>query len=158
MKIFGEALKTQLNTHLKTLYKGVDINNWDNIPFLEKRSIKNNIIEFKNNKMKNSVNYRWYNRKTCRFFQSNSVLFKEIAFVYSFFKKNGFESPNLKASLRGTDFSLLKNREFWIFKPHHYEINFSPFHINRDTIHIYVEQLNKLKPKHFHDYLSSFYL
>ena len=36
----------------------------------------------------------------------------------------------------------LKENNYWIYNPHHYEINFSPFHINEFTVEKYVEKLN----------------
>ena len=79
-----------------------------------------------------------------------------MAFVYNYFESHGYKTPNLKASFRGADFSDLNEHEYWKYNPHHYEINFSPFHINRFTVKRYVDKLNELRILYFHGYPSSF--
>ena len=79
-----------------------------------------------------------------------------MAFLYSFFLKSGYKPPNLKVSFRGADFSKLNDNDYWINNPHHYEINFSPFHLSELTVKSYVKKLNELKPKFLHGYPSAF--
>lgn len=154
-----ETLKYAIKnfTFYKEFYKKININDWNNIPLLSKEIIQENISEFNLKKSKKIyVTTGGVTGKPAKFFQSNNVWFKEMAFVYSYFRSYGYEPPNLKASFRGADFSDLKCDEYWKFNPHHYEINFSPFHLNVYTVEKYVEKLNELKPKYFHGYPSAF--
>lgn len=141
----------------KNLYKEININNWGSIPLLDKKTIQTHIDDFAYSKLKKLyVTTGGISGKSAKFYQSNNVWFKEMAFVYNFFKQHGYKPPNLKVSFRGADFSDLKKNEFWIYNSHHYEINFSPFHINNTTVKKYVEKLNELKANFFHGYPSAF--
>ncbi|MDB0069462.1 hypothetical protein N9F15_03485 [Flavobacteriaceae bacterium] len=153
----NETLKYAINnfTFYKKLYKNIDINYWQNIPLLDKETIQKNISEFELKKNKLYVTTGGVTGRPAKFYQSNNVWYKEMAFVYSYFEFHGYKPPNLKASFRGADFSSLKENNYWIYNPHHYEINFSPFHINEFTVEKYVEKLNELTPSFFHAYPSA---
>ena len=155
----NDTVKYAVNnfTFYKNIYKNIDINNWNNIPLLDKKLIQNHLKEFEDIKLKKIfVTTGGVTGKPARFYQSNNVWYKEMAFLYAFFNKFGYKTPNIKASFRGGDFSKLSPNKFWLFNPHHYEINFSPFHLSEKTINKYVEKLNELQPEFFHGYPSSF--
>ena len=90
-----------------------------------------------------------------KFLQSRNLWGKEVAFFMNFFSAYGYKSTMIKGSFRGGDFSTLPQDTFWIFNPVNNEINFSPTHINQDTIIRYVEILNKRKPLYLHGFPSS---
>ena len=90
-----------------------------------------------------------------KFLQSKNMWAKEVAFFMNFFLEYGYKPSLLKGSFRGGDFSSLPDDKFWIFNPANNEINFSPTHINKNTIKIYVETLNKMKPLYLHGFPSS---
>lgn len=141
----------------KNLYEKINIDNWDSIPLLDKKTVQSHLHEFENSKLRKFyVTTGGVTGKPAKFFQSNNVWYKEMAFLYSFFNVHGYKPPSLKVSFRGADFSKLNKNEFWIYNPSHYEINFSPFHINHSTINIYVDKLNELKSDFFHGYPSAF--
>lgn len=138
-------------------YHSIDISIWENIPLLEKKDLQLNLQEFAEKKIpKFYVTTGGITGKPAKFYQSNNVWFKELAFVYDYFERHGY-TPNLvKASFRGGDFSNLKKDVFWKFNPNYNEIHFSPFHLNEKNITTYVEKLNSVKPYFFHGYPSAF--
>ena len=155
----NDTVKYAVNnfTFYKNLYKNIDINDWNNIPLLNKSLIQKHLKEFESTYIKKLyVTTGGVTGKPAKFFQSNNVWYKEMAYAYSFFNQFGYKPPSLKASFRGADFSSLKKNEYWLINPHHYEINFSPFHISDITIVEYVDKLNDLKPDFFHGYPSIF--
>ncbi len=154
-----ETLKYAINNSCfyKEFYKNINIDDWSNIPLLDKETIQSKLSDFENNKVnKMYVTTGGVTGKPAKFYQSNNVWYKEMAFVYEFFKISGYKPPMIKASFRGGDFSKLKHCEYWINNPHHFEINFSPFHINSKTIDLYIKKLNQLKPLYYHGYPSAF--
>lgn len=128
---------------------------WETIPTLEKWETQEHLYQFeKHNSKKFYVTTGGVSGKPAKFYQSKNVWFKELAFVNSFFKKYGYSPSKLKLSLRGGDFKNLKTNTYWKTNPITNEIHFSPFHLNENTVKIYVKEINKLKPLFFHSYPS----
>ena len=137
------------------LYKNKNLENWEDVPLIEKSLIQNALSDFeKTNVPKFYVTTGGVTGKPAKFFQSNNVWFKELAFVNHFFGKFGYRPMDLKLSLRGGDFNNLRKDEFWMYNPINNEIHFSPFHLTNDTVKLYVNQINKKKPRYFHSYPS----
>ena len=80
---------------------------------------------------------------------------KELAYVHYYWGKYGYTPKHLKASFRGGEFSDLPNNKYWKENPINNEIHFSPFHLNKNTVNLYVKKLNDVKPLFFHGYPSS---
>lgn len=141
----------------KNLYRNIKIEKWEDIPLIEKSQIQSSLSEFeKVNIPKFYVTTGGVTGKPAKFYQSNNVWFKELAYVYNYFEKHGYKPNLVKASFRGGDFSALKKDIYWKSNPNYNEIHFSPFHLNIENISIYVEKLNTEKPAFFHGYPSSF--
>lgn len=141
----------------KTLYKNINIDDWENIPLIDKHTIQPALKEFERfDVSKLYVTTGGVTGKPAKFYQSNNVWFKELAYVYDYFSLFGYTPNSLKASFRGGDFSKLKKGCFWLYNPNYNEVHFSPFHLNKDSISEYVLKMNKLKPKYFHGYPSAF--
>jgi phenylacetate-CoA ligase len=139
----------------RNYYDGKNIDSWDEIPFIEKSQLKNGLDEFeKSSSKKFYVSTGGVTGEPSKFYQSNNVWYKELAFVHGFFGLYGYDHSMLKLSLRGGDFSNLKRNTFWLFNPIRNEIQFSPFHLNENTVKVYVQQINKVKPLFFHSYPS----
>jgi phenylacetate-CoA ligase len=141
----------------KDFYYGLDTENFENLPLLTKDRIQKSLGEFdKNNSSKFYVTTGGVTGKPGKFYQSNNIWFKELAFVYNYFEGFGYNPTKIKASFRGGDFSDLKKNRYWLYNPNYNEFHFSPFHLNQKTVECYVSKLNKLKPKYFHGYPSVF--
>jgi phenylacetate-CoA ligase len=139
------------------LYKSINIEIWNEIPFIDKTDTNKYLKDFeKHQGSKFFVTTGGVTGKPAKFYQSSNVWFKELAFVYDYFEKFGYSPRMKKASFRGGDFSSLKNNEFWINNPNYNEIHFSPFQLNNKTVGKYVNKLNEIKPKYFHGYPSIF--
>lgn len=138
-------------------YKGISIDNFENLPFLSKEKIQESLGEFSvNDVRKFYVTTGGVTGRPAKFYQSNNVWYKELAYVYDYFEKYGYDPSKLKASFRGGDFGNLRNNKFWNYNPIYNEIHFSPFHLNEITVATYVQKLNSLMPKYFHGYPSIF--
>ncbi|HEX2865988.1 MAG TPA: hypothetical protein VHO03_03045 [Ignavibacteriales bacterium] len=93
-----------------------------------------------------------------KFYQSKNVWKKEQAFIVNYYKDFNYSYSDLRATFRGGEFYSLPENVFWKENPINNEINFSPFHINTNTISYYVDKLNELKPKYYHGYPSALML
>ena len=154
-----DSLKYALNNYklYQDLYKSINTEIWDEIPFIDKTNTIEYLKDFeKYQGSKFYVTTGGVTGKPAKFYQSNNVWYKELAFVYDYFEKFGYSPKSKKASFRGGDFSNLKINEFWINNPIYNEIHFSPFHLNSQTVGKYVNKLNEIKPKYFHGYPSIF--
>jgi len=155
METVNYAIKT-FNFY-KKFYNAVNIDNWENIPLLDKHTIQEYLGEFeKHDVSKLHVTTGGVTGKPAKFYQSNNVWYKEMAYVYNYFSLFGYKPNTIKASFRGGDFSNLKKNKYWLYNPNYNEIHFSPFHLNMDSISHYVSKLNKDQPKYFHGYPSAF--
>mgnify|MGYP001189643022 CR=1 FL=1 len=149
----------------KNLYDevGVDISEIKTIedflklPIINKEMVRDNFDMFLSNNEVESfyVTTGGTTGKPMKFFQSNNVWKKELAFVNNLFGKYGYITSKLKASFRGGDFNKLSKNIYWKWNPINKEIHFSPFHINSQVIDRYVMKLNELKPKFIHAYPSA---
>jgi phenylacetate-CoA ligase len=94
-----------------------------------------------------------------KFWQSNNVWDKELAFVNNYFRQFGYTPQKLKATFRSgsTDYNNLKAGTYWRENLINNEVLFSPFHISQKTIERYVNRMNELKPSFIHGYPSAIY-
>ncbi|HEX2960280.1 MAG TPA: hypothetical protein VHO43_00715 [Ignavibacteriales bacterium] len=93
-----------------------------------------------------------------KFYQSKNVWKKEQAFIINYYMGFDYTYSDLRATLRGGEFNELPDNVYWKINPINNEINFSPFHINTNTIKYYVDKLNELKPMYIHGYPSALLL
>lgn len=141
----------------KQFYKNYNLNNFECLPLLNKDVIQKELNKFKKFDCKKFyVTTGGVTGKPATFYQSKNVWNKELAFIYNYFEKFGYKPKMKKASFRGGDFSDLKKNIFWKKNPIYNELHFSPFHMNINTIEVYVEKLNLVKPLYFHGYPSAF--
>ncbi|MCU7495099.1 MAG: phenylacetate--CoA ligase family protein [Ignavibacteria bacterium] len=129
------------------------------LPLLDKQMIRENPEDFM---VRNYPAFRRFYVTTGgtsgiqhTFFQSKNVWKKEQAFIINYYMGFDYNYRDLRATLRGGEFSNLPENVFWKINPINNEINFSPFHINSKTITYYVDKLNELKPMYIHGYPSA---
>lgn len=127
------------------------------LPIIDKEMIKNNFEMFISNRDIKMfyVTTGGTTGKPMKFYQSNNIWKKELAFVENFLTQYSYTTSKLKASFRGGDFHNLKHNVYWKWNPINKEIHFSPYHINANVIDKYVIKLNQLKPRFIHAYPSS---
>ena len=140
-------------------YKFYDIDEYNRIPLLSKEIVKNNfdklLIQPFNKSKSFFVTTGGTSGEQAKFWQSNNIWKKEMAYVHYYWGKHGYTPKHLKASFRGGDFSELPVGIYWKNNPIQNEIHFSPFNLNRNTVNAYIKKLNELKPLFFHGYPSS---
>ena len=124
------------------------------LPILTKEIVRNN---FENLISNTSIKY--YIAKTggttgtpLKLLMDSDSIYKERAFVYSYWSKLGFDYNNSRLiTFRGVD---IKGKVYKI-NPIYNEIILSPFYINNDRIQEYVQVINKFKPNYFTGYPSA---
>lgn len=151
----------------KNLYDSLDISpheirtyeDFAQLPFIDKSVVKQNYNDL--------LAHTYPSKKTffvttggssgspTKFLQSKNVWSKELAYTMHFFKSYGYKPCMLKASLRGGEFGNLKKNIYWKRHPYACEIQFSPFHLNDETVRYYCEELNRKQIKYLQAYPSS---
>jgi phenylacetate-CoA ligase len=79
----------------------------------------------------------------------------EMGFTHRFWKQMGYTPNRRKATFRGVKFPNLPKDVFWQLNPIYNEIQFSPFHMNEDNMHAYVEEFIRYAPEYLHGYPSA---
>ena len=79
--------------------------------------------------------------------------FKENAFLYYFRKKFGYQFKDKLVTFRGIEFG----KQSWRLNPINNETIFSPFILTKQTLDIYRNKINKIKPSYLNGYFSSIY-
>ena len=78
-----------------------------------------------------------------------------MAFMHRLWARVGYTSRCRKATFRGVRLNRRKTGEFWQLNPIYNECQFSPFHLNSETLHAYIEQLSRYRPAFIHGYPSA---
>ncbi len=153
---YYKKLFTELDIHPQDIKSKHD---FQKIPFVDKDIIRENYSDFlvqdfpKKNILK--VTTGGSSGSPMEYMQSKNVWSKELACYMNFFAKHKYSPLDIKASFRGGDFSNLKKGTYWFFNPANNEIFFSPTHLNTNTVKLYVEYLNSIKPRFLYGYPSS---
>lgn len=139
---------------------GIELNKIEDLkqlPFITKEIVKEHFEELINPEHKNTfyVTTGGSTGEPMKFIQSRNLWGKELAFVHSIFSRIGYTPAALKASFRGAQFSKLQKNKYWHYNPIQNEVQFSPFHLNSETIPYYIKEFNKQKPKYIHGYPSA---
>ncbi|MGE5401183.1 MAG: hypothetical protein ACM3S2_12325 [Ignavibacteriales bacterium] len=132
------------------------------LPLIDKSIIRENFEELQAGKVLWSKRFYVTTGGTSgfqhKFYQSNNVWKKELAFIINYLKSFGYDQKNIRASFRGGEFSNLPDRIYWKMSPINNEVSFSPFHINSNTVRLYVEKLNEIRPQFINGYPSALLL
>lgn len=79
----------------------------------------------------------------------------EIAFIHRQWARVGYSPSCRKATFRGVNFRRLRPGVFWQANPVYNELQFSPYHMNEDTLGCYWRQLQRYQPEFLHGYPSA---
>jgi len=137
-----------------------DLNNLRNFPLIDKKIIEQKYDDFISKKIKSNkmfyVSTGGSSGKSFKFYQSNNVWKKELAFHRHYLEERfSYCDRDKIASFRGGDFKDLKENAYWIENPIRNEIHFSPFKLSYKSAKYYVEKLNEVKPSFIFGYYSS---
>lgn len=135
------------------------IHDLQKIPFIDKDIVKNNFDDFLNPNLPSNQSFFVTTGGSSgfqmKYFQSSNIWWKEVSYLMNCMGKLGFNQKIMKASLRGGEFPNINKGEYWKGNPFYNEIHFSPFHLSKDTIKVYVGKFNKSKIKFIHAYPSA---
>jgi phenylacetate-CoA ligase len=90
-----------------------------------------------------------------KFFVDNESQAVETAFMHRQWQRVGYTTHRRKATFRGVTFPQLASGVYWQHNPIYNELQFSPFHMNAETLGRYVEELIKYQPEFLHGYPSA---
>lgn len=79
----------------------------------------------------------------------------EMAFMHRQWARIGYRPSQRKATFRGLEFGHLPRGVFWQLNPVYNELQFSPFHMNENTLHVYWKKLLEYQPRFLHGYPSA---
>jgi len=90
-----------------------------------------------------------------RFFVEDHSQSTETAFVHRVWSRVGYTPRSTKATFRGVSFAGLAPGVYWQSNPIYRELQFSPFHMNEDTLPAYIDRLSAFAPDFLHGYPSA---
>jgi phenylacetate-CoA ligase len=80
---------------------------------------------------------------------------EETAFMHRQWARVGYTPRCRKATFRGVDFPGARHGRCWQINPIYNEMQFSPFHMNRQTLPQYWERILAWRPTYLHGYPSA---
>jgi len=139
-----------------------ELKDYEKLPLIDKNLVRENYDDMTvhNFSTKNTfyVTTGGTSGTAMKFLQSKNIWKKELAFNMNYFSKYEYNPSMLKVSFRGGEFDDLQANKYWKYNPINNEIHFSPFHLHKNNIEYYVNELNNKKPLYFHSYPSSLLL
>jgi len=79
----------------------------------------------------------------------------ENAFQHRLWRRVGYSIRKRRVTFRGVPFPNLKPGAYWQDNPVYNELQFSPFHMNDNTLGAYVEQIARFRPEYIYGYPSA---
>jgi len=128
-------------------------------PFTSKRDLQENRQQYLSRDFERIPHYELTTGGTSgnqlHFFVDNDSQIVDTAFQHRLWRRVGYHPGIPKATFRGVSFSHLKPGCYWQENPIYNELQFSPFHMNNQTLPAYVEQLIRYRPQYLHGYPSA---
>jgi phenylacetate-CoA ligase len=90
-----------------------------------------------------------------KFFVDDNSQYVEIGFMHRQWARVGYTPRCRKATFRGVEFPHLRDSVYWQANPIYNELQFSPYHMNEQTLGQYLDQLLWYQPHYLHGYPSS---
>jgi phenylacetate-CoA ligase len=136
-------------------YKFNNITEIEKIPFLTREMISQNFDKLISIR---KVNNGYYVGSTggstgfpLKFLLDYDSIYKEIAFIYHYRKKLGYNLNDRVATFRTRG----NENVLWRLSPMYREIVFSNSNLSRNTIQKYADKINRLKPQYLNGYISA---
>lgn len=136
-------------------YKFDNITEIEKIPFLTREMISQNFDKLISIR---KVNNGYYVGSTggstgfpLKFLLDYDSIYKEIAFIYHYRKKLGYNLNDRVATFRTRG----NENVLWRLSPMYREIVFSNSNLSRNTIQKYADKINRLKPQYLNGYISA---
>ena len=90
-----------------------------------------------------------------RLYLDNDSQSVEMAFMHRQWARVGYRPRCRKAMFRGVDFPRLRPGRYWQANPIYNELQFSPYHMNEETLGLYWQELLRYRPAFLHGYPSA---
>ncbi len=128
-------------------------------PLLDKGALQSNPRDFVPDDLATIPHYEITTGGTSgnqlRFLVEDDSQSVETGFVHRVWRWVGYTPRSTKATFRGVAFAALPPGVYWQANPIYGEVQFSPFHMNEDTLPAYVDRLARLAPDFLHGYPSA---
>ena len=124
------------------------------LPIIKKEDLLNDFVKFCS---KESVNFYEAHTggssgKPLKILLDNKSIYKERAFVYSFWSKVGYDFKKSKIiTFRGVEY----RNKICKYNPLYNELLLSPFKLNNNSIQDYIKEINKFNPQFISGYPSA---
>jgi len=79
----------------------------------------------------------------------------EMGFMHRQWARVGYTPRSRKATFRGVEFRDLPDRVYWQENPIYNEMQFSPYHMNEQTLGSYLNKMSEYRPQFLHGYPSA---
>lgn len=90
-----------------------------------------------------------------KFYLDDSSQAIEMAFMHRQWQRIGYNHRCRKATFRGIEFKNLGDGTYWQPNPIYNELQFSPYHMNEQSLDLYLEKLIEYDPEFIHGYPSA---
>ena len=138
-------------------YKLSDFQEMSKLPFLTKDIVRDNFDKLISTQYIKNGYYTattgGTTGKPLKVLLDYDSIFKEIAFIYYYRSKLGYNFTDKLATFRGVEF----DGKLWKLNPMYNEIFFSPFKLSKETLKSYVMKINDYGSQYLNGYLSSIY-
>jgi len=128
-------------------------------PIVNKDTIQQNLSDFISNNMArykaHLVTTGGTSGRQLRFYLDNSVYAKEWAFMITLWERVGYKLGDRIISIRGVEFRRTDRGIYWQKQPVYNALELSPFHMNPETLPLYIEKIKEWRPRFIHGYPSA---
>ena len=138
------------------------IGDLNKLPLLTRETIRERIRDFR---ALRGVSDRCYWDNTggstgnpLRFLKPNSMYPIEQAYMLAQWRRVGYSTRDRKITLRGHVIGSTRNEKRWQYNPIYNELQLSSFHLDRDTIRLFLDEVRRFRPTFIHGYPSSIVL
>lgn len=90
-----------------------------------------------------------------KFFVDDNSQSVEMGFMHRQWARVGYTPRHRKATFRGVEFPHLRDGVYWQLNPIYNEMQFSPFHMNDQTLGKYLDCMFAYRPHYLHGYPSA---
>ena len=154
---YYNLLFEEQNIRLKDIQSFED---FKRIPFLTKDIIRNNLNSLTARNL-NKSKFLYVNTGGSSgvplglYYQKGTTRSKELAFLLEIWKQAGYQFGDRIAVLRGNVIYSLKKNKFWQYDPIKNRMILSSFHMIKENLSKYIDQIRRFEPRFLHVYPSS---
>ncbi|WP_238593292.1 phenylacetate--CoA ligase family protein [Natronobacterium lacisalsi] len=133
--------------------------NLKEFPIVDKDLLRENKYEFKseslNPKSTHNVTTGGTSGKPFSFLLDDSAYGAEWAFIMHGWRRVGYSPGDQMITFKGNNYENTDREKYWEYNPIYNTYEFSPFHLNSNTIDHYIQKIQNINPDYIHGYPSA---